>query len=83
MLRNGGLPIDYLAIGNNIGGNFYFIKTDNSNSFVYYFDHEEASERDDSEKSWEEVLTIESKDLHEFSDHLIDMWGDTLLSIEK
>ncbi len=80
MLRKGGLPSEYLAIGNDVGGNYFFIKTGNTDSAVYYFDHEEVSERQDgAESSWEEVLTMKSNNLNEFGEWLIDYWGGTEL----
>jgi hypothetical protein len=80
MLRKGGLPTEYLAIGNDVGGNYFFIKTDNADSSVYYFDHEEVSEREDgAESNWEEVLTLKCNNLGEFGEWLIDQWGGTEL----
>jgi hypothetical protein len=74
--RGGGLPKDYLVIGNDIGGNYFFININGSDSSVYYLDHEEASENGKS--SWEEMLKVNNKDLNEFSDWLVEHWGEAL-----
>ena len=76
MIRSNVLFKDFFCIGMNGGGDSYFIKTNGYQELVYLMDHEEASEIDENELTWEKVLKIEHSNLNEFKDWLITSWGD-------
>ncbi|MER2999589.1 SMI1/KNR4 family protein [Pontibacter populi] len=78
-----GLPSQFFAIGNDIGGNYFFINLSNNKEIVYYFDHEEAGEEETESNScesgkteWGKVLNPEHQNLMEFKDWLLNFWGD-------
>ncbi|MDJ1503394.1 SMI1/KNR4 family protein [Cytophagaceae bacterium BD1B2-1] len=76
MLRSGGLPHDYLVIGNDMAGNYYFMNINDLEPLVYYMDHDANYDTDgDDFSSWEEVIekyfTVEFEDLQQFSKWLV------------
>ncbi|TAE00151.1 MAG: hypothetical protein EAZ97_06660 [Bacteroidetes bacterium] len=74
MMYLGHVPKSFMSIGEDVGGNYFFIRTDISKESVYYIDHEEASEVEEG-LPWESYFTKEYKDLQELKEKLIANWS--------
>lgn len=72
---NPPLPNYLIAIGEDGGGNYFFINTKNEK--IYFFDHENQDYEDDDEViNYENGLQEKYQSIQEFAQSLIDLWQD-------